>query len=132
MIDSNLQTEIDKELTRYETLTNEIEKMQEQIDKRLKEYEELLNSYLTALQIVQPKMDSWREPRRDKFRKLCQRLSQKWSNTRSAIFSDPVLEQDEQLFMAVIRIHYKKPSDQEIFQRKRTKLIQQEIAKIHY
>ena len=126
----SLQEQIDFELSRYEELSKGIAELEEDIGKKMRTYEDLLNSYLNAIKIIQPKMDSWRNPGREKIRKMCARLRQKWTDTRTAVRSDPALDQDEQIFMAVLRIHYKKPSEQQAFQRKRQRLIQQEIAKL--
>lgn len=126
----SLQEEIDKELSRYESLTKQILELEEDVSKKMRTYEDILNSYLNAIKIIQPKMDSWRTPRREKVSKMCSKLSQKWSDTRSAVNSDPSLNQDEQIFLAVLRIHYKKPAEQQAFQKKRQKLIFAEIAKM--
>ena len=128
--DSSLPDQIDAELSKYEELSKSIEELEENIGRQMRNYEDILNSYLNALKIIQPKMDSWRNPRREKVRKICARLRQKWSDTRSAVRADPSLDQDEQIFSAVLRIHYKRPNEQQAFQRKRQKLIQQEIAKL--
>lgn len=125
-----LQEQIDFELSRYEELSKGIEELEEDISRKMRTYEDILNSYLKAIKIIQPKMESWRNPRREKIKKMCGRLRQKWTDARTAVRSDPALDQDEQIFMAVLRIHYKKPSEQQAFQRKRLKLIQQEIAKL--
>lgn len=127
---SELQAQIDTELTRYEELTTSIEQSEKEVARLMRNYEDLLNSYMSAVQIVQPKMDSWRTPRREKVAKLCTKLRQKWADVKTAVRSDPVLDQDEQLFQAVIRIHYKKPAEQQAFQKKRQRLILQEIEKL--
>ena len=130
MVDKELQKQIDIELSRYEELSIGIEQLEKDIARQLRSYEEILNSYLNAVQIIQPKMESWRAPRRDKVSKICARLRQKWADVKGAVRSDPSLEQDEQMFQAVLKIHYKKPNEQQAFQKKRQSLILGEVEKL--
>lgn len=130
MVDRELQEEIDAELSRYEQLSIGIDQVEKSVARQLRNYEEILNSYLSAVQIIRPKMEVWRAERRDKLSKLCGRLRQKWSDAKSAVRADPSLDQEEQLFQAVLRIQYKKPSEQQAFQRKRQRLILKEIEKL--
>lgn len=129
-MDPEFQAQIDAELTRYEELTTAIEQSEKEVARMMRNYEDILNSYLSAVQIVQPKMDSWRTPRREKLAKMCAKLRQKWTDLKTAVRTDPTLDQDEQLFQAVIRIHYKKTAEQQAFQKKRQRLIMQEIEKL--
>jgi tetrahydromethanopterin S-methyltransferase subunit B len=129
-MDPELQESIDRELTRYQQLTTDIEQLEKDVARQMRNYEEIVNSYLNALHIVQPKMDSWRAPRREKMAKLCSSLRHKWGDMRTPLRNDPALDQEEQLFMAVLRIQYKKTAEQQAFQRTRQKLIRDELDKI--
>lgn len=129
-MDPGLQVQVDDELTRYEEFSVGIEELEHKIGRQLREYEDILNSYLNAVHIIQPKMDTWRAQRRQKLEKLCREISQKWGDERSAVRNDRQLEQDEQIFQAVLRIHYKKPAEQQAFRKERQRLIRKEIAKL--
>jgi hypothetical protein len=126
----DLRQQIDDELTRFQTLTTDVEELESEVAHRMRNYEELLNSYVQALQIIQPKMESWRTPRREKAAQLCERVRTKWSDLKTVSRTDPTLDQQERFFSAILSMQYKKPEEQKKFQRSRMKLIQAEIAKI--
>jgi hypothetical protein len=65
-MDPVLRTEIDKELIHFQTLTTEVETLESEVAGRMRAYEELLYSDVHGLQIIQPQMESWRAPRREK------------------------------------------------------------------
>jgi hypothetical protein len=125
-----LQREVDEELARFKALTIEVEDLESEVARRMRTYEELLNSYMQALQIIKPKMDPWRAQRREKANQLITQLRAKWHDLGSVARSDPRLNQDERFFQAIVTMQYKKPEEQKAFQRRRAKLIADEIAKI--
>lgn len=126
----SFQQQIDAELTRYETLTNSIQAMEKKVQQQMSDYELIFNSYINAVQIIENKTEGWRRPRAEKISKVCQRLQAKWENPKSVLQSNPQLEQDEQIFQAVLRIHYKRPADQASYRKKRFIEIQKELDKI--
>jgi endonuclease/exonuclease/phosphatase (EEP) superfamily protein YafD len=68
----------------------------------------LLNSYLQALEVVQPKMEAWRGQWRKETGNVLRNVSEKWSDLQVVARTDPRLDQDEQLFQAVLRLQHKK------------------------
>jgi Skp family chaperone for outer membrane proteins len=129
-MDPELQQRIDSELTRYKTLNLEIQRLEQEVSARMRSYEELLNSYLQALEVIQPKMESWRAPRRREMENVLRKLSEKWSDLRAIVRADPKLDQDEQLFQAVIRLHYKKLEEQKGYQKRRRTIIDHVLKEI--
>jgi tetrahydromethanopterin S-methyltransferase subunit B len=79
-MDPNLQQQIDSELTRYQTLTLDIQRLEQEVSSRMKSYEELLNSYLQGLEVVQPKMEAWPGQRRKEMGNVLRKVSEKWSD----------------------------------------------------
>jgi hypothetical protein len=125
-----LRTEIDNELTQFQALTTEVEALESEVAGRMRQYEELLNSYVQGLQMIQPKMDAWRGPRREKTSQLVERLRAKWADLRTVLRTKQDLDQEERYFSAVLSMQYKKPDEQKAFQKRRMRLIQAELGKI--
>jgi hypothetical protein len=129
------QERIDRELMRYQTLTLDIQRREQEVSSYMRSYEELLNSYLQALEIVQTKMDSWRAPRRREMENVLRQVSQKWSDLRAVVRTDPKLDHEEQLFQAVLRLQYKKAEEQKGYHRRRRRIIDdvlQQIPKVSH
>jgi hypothetical protein len=127
---TELQHEVDEELSRFQALTIEVEDLESDVARRMGTYEELLNSYMQALQIIQQKMDSWRVQRRGKANQLINQLRLKWQDLGKVVRSETRLNQEDRVFTAILAMQYKKPEEQKGFRRKRAKLIADEIAKI--
>ena len=128
--EKEIQEQIDIELLRYKEIMEQIEAREASIRKQMKNLEDLVNSYFSAIKIIQPKMDSWRNSRREKVREMAEKLRQKWSSTQNAAKYDPSIEQEERLHQAVVKIQFKKHADLQAFKKKRQILIQNEINKL--
>jgi hypothetical protein len=108
-MDTVLRTEINNELTHFQTLTTEVETLESEVAGRMRAYEELRTGEVHALQIIQREMESWRAPRREKTAELVERLRAKWADLRNVPRGNANLDQEYQYFSAHFQCNTKSP-----------------------
>ena len=129
-ISTELQIQIDNELSRYESLSKQMDSMEETIRAKLKTSDELLNSYQNALKIIIPKMNYWSEQRRTKAQQLSEKLRQKWLSAEQSVRNNPKLCQETQLFDAIVRIRFKKTAQFQRFSARKRVYINEKVASL--
>ena len=121
------ENSIEYELERYKSITDEVTRLKTEIELLINEYQESLNWYFNAHKLTLSKNNDWKTTRLKKLQKVNEKFKNKWANLSQVKLETPELSKNEDLYIALLQMTYKRPTTLKKFLTEREKRIQNVI-----